>query len=262
MPATYTHAVYGEKVLSVLDESLKGLIQKYRGLYDIGLSGPDILFFHKPFTSNEIRTLGNQMHEVPAREFFMRARTVILKSKNPEASLVYILGFINHFVLDSECHPIVNKTVRESEVSHAELESELDAMLMRKNGLDPIRTRVGEHIHCNKDYAEIIAPFFEVDSSSVIESLKTMKLILNACVAPQEWKRKLVFWIMKKVGAYDHYHGLVFNREAREDTKKVVEELVHHFDDVVSVSVSLIEEYKSSLMTASVLDKRYDRNYE
>ena len=47
MPATYTHAVFGQKVLMALDPALRERIEKHRDLYDIGLHGPDILFFYQ-----------------------------------------------------------------------------------------------------------------------------------------------------------------------------------------------------------------------
>ena len=262
MPATYTHAIYGEQVYLKLEDKTKQLIDKYRELYDIGLSGPDILFFYRFYKKNLVSEIGFGMHLLPARDFFTQARLIIQQSPNPEAALVYILGFINHFVLDSECHPVINQIVKEKGVNHSELESEWDASIMRMKSLDPIRTRVCDHIHCRKEYAEIIAPFFKVEANDLLESLRTMKLILNACVAPQNWYRNFVFWAMKKTGAYEKYYGLVFNREAREDLKEVIEGLQFSMENVVSVSVQLIEEYISTLTTTKALHERYDLNYE
>lgn len=262
MPATYTHGVYGEKVLEALDEKTQELIQKHRGLYDIGLSGPDILFFFRPFGSHPVQMIGYDLHEVPARDFFMNAREVILKSKDSEAALVYILGFVNHFVLDSECHPLVNKTTSEMDVSHSELESEFDAMLMREKGLDPVRTSVCAHMIPKKEYAKVIAPFFEIEPKEVHESLVTLRWLLNFFVAPSEMKRKFIYAVMKKVGAYDHYQGLIFNREAREDTKEVCQQLRKGFDYAIETSVRFIDEYQRTLTTGEALDERYDRNFE
>ena len=262
MPATYAHGIFGENVLNTLDERTRGLIQKYRNLYDIGCSGPDILFFYRPLKSNPIRQLGNAMHNVPARDFFMKARTLIRTSSDPEAALVYVLGFINHFVLDSECHPMVGKAVLETGVTHSEIESELDALLMREDGLDPIRTRACDRIVFTAKDCEIIAPFFGLTSSEIKESINTMKLFLNFFVAPSEVKRKLIFWAMKKVNMYDHYHGLVFNREVNPVSAPTCAWLREHMDIAIEASVRMINEYQRTLITTEELDERYDRTYD
>ena len=262
MPATYAHGVYGKNVLNVLDEKTKALIQKYRNLYDIGCSGPDILFFYRPLKFNAIRKLGDDIHHVPARDFFMRARTLIRTSSNPDAALVYVLGFINHFVLDSECHPKVSQDERDTGVTHSEIESELDALLMREDGLDPIRTRACDHIVFNHQDCKIIAPFFGLTPNEIKESMNTMKLFLNFFVAPSEIKRKFIFGVMKKVNMYDHYHGLIFNREVNPISAPTCAWLREHMDLAVEASVRLINEYQKTLETEEILDERYDRTYE
>lgn len=262
MPATYTHGVYGKKVLDVLDDSTRALIEKYRSLYDIGLSGPDILFFYKPLKSNPIKRIGYDMHDKPARGFFMKARKLIQESSDPEAALVYVLGFINHFVLDSTCHPMVNLAEKTTGVSHTEIESELDAYVMRENGLDHIRTSPCGHILTEKKDARIIAPFFGISEKEVSEALKTLKLFLGVFVAPSELKRKLIFFVMKKTDMYEHYHGLVFNREANEKSLETVKQLRESMNDAVDASVRLISEYVRTLQSDEVLDERYDCNYD
>ena len=54
MPAAYAHYTFGEKVLEHLDDDLKGLLSKHRDIFNIGLHGPDILFYYKPLSSNHV----------------------------------------------------------------------------------------------------------------------------------------------------------------------------------------------------------------
>ncbi|MBQ4342470.1 MAG: zinc dependent phospholipase C family protein [Erysipelotrichaceae bacterium] len=262
MPATYTHGVYGKKVLEALDEQTRELIKKHRSLYDIGLSGPDILFFYQPLKSNDIKKIGYDMHDVAAREFFMKARRLIQESEDPEAALVYVLGFINHFVLDSECHPLVNEAEKQTGVTHTEIESELDAFLMREDGLDPVRTSVCDHIQVRKRDAQIIAPFFGVSEKEIREALRTLRLFLNIFVAPSEVKRKFIFFVMRKTHMYDHYHGLVFNREPNRKSYETVKQLMESMNHAIEASVMLINEYQRTLFTNQMLNVRYDRNFD
>ena len=57
MPAGYTHYVFGEQVLSQLDENIKKRIMPYIDLYHIGIHGPDILFYYDVYKKNPVKSL-------------------------------------------------------------------------------------------------------------------------------------------------------------------------------------------------------------
>ena len=105
MPSTYAHRRFGADVLVQLPRELREKITPYRPLYDMGLHGPDLMFYYRALQSNPVNRLGNAMHEQPGRVFFTRARGVVNKAKNRDAALAYVLGFLCHFALDSTCHP-------------------------------------------------------------------------------------------------------------------------------------------------------------
>lgn len=44
-------------------------------------------------------------------------------------ALAYILGFINHFILDSTCHGYINKTMQDKNIGHFEIERDLNSVL-------------------------------------------------------------------------------------------------------------------------------------
>ena len=77
MPATYTHAVYGRQVLDQLEPALRERIISHLDCYNIGLHGPDLLFFYKPLSQAPIKKQGYAMHHEPGRPFFEHARTLI-----------------------------------------------------------------------------------------------------------------------------------------------------------------------------------------
>lgn len=138
MPSTYAHRRFGADVLVQLPRELREKITPYRPLYDMGLHGPDLMFYYRALQSNPVNRLGNAMHEQPGRVFFTRARGVVNTARNKNAALAYALGFVCHFALDSTCHPYVERYTRESGVSHCEIETEFDNQLMREDGLDPM----------------------------------------------------------------------------------------------------------------------------
>ena len=104
MPTTYTHYKFGREVIDALPELLRKTVESGRELFDIGLHGPDILFYyHAPF-KNRISGIGYQMHDRSADEFFERAAAWIRGTGGKGEAAAYIYGFICHFALDSECH--------------------------------------------------------------------------------------------------------------------------------------------------------------
>lgn len=262
MPATYTHAVYGQMVLDQLPASCRQWIKAHRDCYDIGLSGPDILFFYRPLLQNPVKALGYEMHKKPARPFFEQARERIWESEAPKAAFAYILGFLNHFVLDSQCHPLINRTVELGSISHSHLESELDAVLMRERRLDPSRTPVTGHLRPSQANAKVIAPFFSAKPEQVREALFTMKHTLNLFVAPGALKKSLVTGGLRLAGLYDSLGGLMIRRQADPACVSVCRTLREQMEEAVPVSCRLIQEFVASMLTGVPLDERYDRTYE
>ena len=87
----------------------KQIIEKYKELYDIGLHGPDILFYYKPLFANPVNQVGYAMHDRPGIEFFRQASLVMQKAENKEACEAYIYGFCCHFALDVSCHGYIDE---------------------------------------------------------------------------------------------------------------------------------------------------------
>ena len=93
MPSTYAHRRFGTNVLEHLPDELRAQLEQNRELYDIGLHGPDLLFYYHAAKSNPVGALGNAMHEEPGRVFFDRARRVVHCEADRDAALAYALGF-------------------------------------------------------------------------------------------------------------------------------------------------------------------------
>lgn len=149
MPQTYAHQRFGDLVYDQLPEEIRAVIDDNRTFYDIGLQGPDILFYYHPLWENPVATLGAEMHHWSGRTYFARAvmaltgmdplgtsepgsemgegdslsqgtaaqTTRIYTSLSAEeahgddadAALVYLYGCLCHYALDSSCHPYINQ---------------------------------------------------------------------------------------------------------------------------------------------------------
>mgnify|MGYP000896564501 CR=1 FL=1 len=114
MPTTYTHYAYGQDVFKKLPEQIQKSIEPYMDYYNIGVHGPDILFYYHSYHKNSVNQYGIKVHHEPAREFFKRAFKVFQVQKNKRAACAYLAGFMTHFILDSTCHPYVRKRIKET----------------------------------------------------------------------------------------------------------------------------------------------------
>lgn len=75
MPTTYAHYKFGKEVMSALPRPLQNAIENNRELFDIGLHGPDILFYYRAAVKNRVSGQGYELHEKMADEFLnMRCR--------------------------------------------------------------------------------------------------------------------------------------------------------------------------------------------
>ena len=56
MPAVYAHRRFGEKVLAACqNDEARTAIETYQDLFNIGLQGPDILFYYDPLRQTPTR---------------------------------------------------------------------------------------------------------------------------------------------------------------------------------------------------------------
>ena len=101
MPAIYAHYLFGKKVYQRLPQPEKEVIRKGKDAFLIGLHGPDLLFYYRPFGKNRINRQGTRMHQELAAGFFDKGKREYEKDQNPVLR-AYLYGFLCHFILDSE----------------------------------------------------------------------------------------------------------------------------------------------------------------
>ena len=160
MPSTYAHYRMGQEVAEKLPEQIRKIVNQNKQLYDIGLHGPDILFYYHPLTLNRVNEIGYEMHKHSGKEFFEAAAEAIKKNPDDGQYQAYVYGFICHFALDATCHGYIDDKIAESGISHTEIEVEFDRSLMIADGKNPITNRLTDHIIPSETNAEIISPFF------------------------------------------------------------------------------------------------------
>lgn len=261
MPAAYAHYRFGKDVLDCLPNIYKKSIEKYRELYDIGLHGPDILFYYKPLSSNPINKSGNAMHDKPASIFFSKMADIYKETSDTEALAAYLYGFICHFALDSTCHPYVEKMVQTSKLSHTEIETELERFFMLKDNVNPMAYIPIQHIHPGDFNSRVIAPCFDLSSQEIRSSLKGMITSHKLLHAPGSLKRSLLYTGLKITGNYDYMQGLIMKPEANPSCEGFCQLLNNLYTEAITVAASLIQQYHNVLLEKSDLASRFDATF-
>ncbi len=129
MPAVAAHYMFGQEVLRLLPLSIRDFIEEYKPAFDLGLQGPDLLFYYKVWKKNEVVDMGHELHRQKAGDFISKALENIRHSRKQHEAEAYLLGFACHFVLDSTFHGRISELAPE-EREHRLLEAELDRQVM------------------------------------------------------------------------------------------------------------------------------------
>ena len=197
MPTTYSHYAFGQDVFTLLKPGTQREILPYMDLYHLGVHGPDILFYYHVVKKNTINQYGVKVHHEPARDFFEHALKVYKAHGDKRKARAYLAGFMTHFILDSTCHPYIRKRIRQTGISHTEIETGLDMILMRKNGLNPASYKPACHMRGRWDYARVIAPYFCKTTRQFLECILDMKLVINHIFRSHFGLKR---WVLDKVG--------------------------------------------------------------
>lgn len=183
MPAAAAHHHFGQQVFKALPADVQALLSAHKSAFDLGLQGPDLLFYYKPFLNNQIRELGVQIHWQSARGRMAEA-VARLRERPDGTALCYLLGYACHHALDSAFHGDIAR-LASSGAEHFALESELDRQVVVAHyASDPaafrrydlVRTQMPDHSWLRAVYPELTALQAEQCAHSVVRYL----FLLNA----------------------------------------------------------------------------------
>ncbi len=262
MPTTYAHYKFGKEVISALPRPLQSSIENNRELFDIGVHGPDILFYYSPLKKNAVNSQGYELHEKRADAFFQHAAEVIGAAGDPAGARAYIYGVICHFALDSECHPYIEKMIQTSGLTHSEIEMEFDRLLLKEDYINPVRYLGTKHIRPTEENGAVIAPFYEeLTAEQIVKALKGMIFYHKMLLAPGTAKRKLLFAGMKLTGNYEGMHGMVMSLEPNPQCRDYCQILKRLYAGAVPIAASLMIRYQKALFEGADLPERFGRTF-
>ena len=262
MPTTYTHDLFGKMVYHRLDSEIQEKIKKYQTTYQIGLHGPDILFYVRPFHKNRFNQMAHRLHREEAAGFFERGRELYQKTGNEEI-LVYLLGFICHFMLDSTCHPYISEYMKKTGARHDEIETEFDRALMVRTGKDPFHYQPGSVIRIEKNSVDAISEVMEgMSHKDIVRALMGTKFYTRLPICDSEKKRKVKLAVARILFMYRLADGRIIRGEPKDICLESTQHLTQLFLQTVPEAAAMINEYYKQKNGSDRLNVRFERNYK
>lgn len=251
MPSTYAHYRFGQEVFQKLPADIQKKIAPCMDLFNVGLHGPDLLFYYKPLAPNPVNRIGHGDHKKSGREFFEPAGRVLKNKQFSDAHFAYLCGFLCHFALDRECHGYIGNRMKETGISHAEIEVEFDRSLLVQDGhkgCSPVHQILTKHIHPSMENAKVIRDFFpETTDAQIFKCLKSMIFYCNLFVAPGKIKRGVLLNGMKLAGIYKEMHGQIMNYEPDPACAESCQKLISLYEKAVGNAVTFIRELRDNV---------------
>jgi len=193
MPSHYAHYRFGVKALELLPPEAKRAVRRFRSLYDVGLHGPDIFFYHNLFLPDKYGALSRELHQQTGEDFFTPV-CKHLRLEPSEAATAYLWGLLTHYCLDSTMHPLVLEETAPGNVGHAELETEFDRFLLKTDGKpQPNTFDCSPHIRLTDGECETVSQFYgNISPLAVKHSVKSMATALKLLAMPNGNFRRTV----------------------------------------------------------------------
>ncbi len=248
MPASYAHYRFGQQVFKQLPVELQQQISPYMDLYQIGLHGPDLLFYYHPLIPNFVNRTGYGMHKKAALDFFTHAGRVLRDCDCRDAHLAYLYGFICHFALDRACHGYIRDYIAASHVSHTEIETEFDRMLMVHDGKNPLTHRLLRHIKPTPESARVISHFFDgIGEAQILKACRSFIFYSDLLIAPYKPKRYFLYTLFAICGLYKKGKGLMVNLTPDPKCSASSRQLASLYHNAIPDAVSLIRQFPANL---------------
>lgn len=208
MPGFTTHYLFGVNNCRRLKNkqcchTLLQSIDSYKTVFQLGLQGPDIFFYHLASQLKKVRP-GSIAHTRWTGEFLkclIEAERLFTKTEERQMAQAYAAGFIGHYVLDTQMHPYVYDRTGVGDVlkkkgyaDHIALESDIDAaLLMRYTGCLPSAFPYGKTIAFGKKTRAVIAKILFDTYDSVFEELALSKGFFSRAIRSMQIGTRLTY---------------------------------------------------------------------
>lgn len=266
MPDFYAHYVHGQRVFSLLPEETADAISN-KNLYNLGLQGPDFLYFHKPFkkNGNEVLQLATDIHNKNCTDVLDAVLNKIKIEPNTD-EFSYMMGFVGHFGLDSCCHPYVNAMVTDMHRDHAEIEMEFEKFLLEKANLPPLRYKAHEYIDISEAEAEAVTNIYRcllpsIRAEDILRSFRTFKMGKHFFYSPTRFSQCLKLILIRFFGMYNFLQGHIIRSADHPKSKISNEKLFLLYNNSIEITAELMDNFYKNLTENKPLLDRFGYNF-
>lgn len=265
MPTTYAHYRFGKSVLKKLTAEQQVCIQRNRTLYDLGLHGPDLLFYYKALKKHPVNQRGFAVHGRTGAEVFTQGAEVLnaLTGRQKDAAKAYLYGYLCHFALDSNCHPYVEEMTRTVGLTHGKIEAEFDRFLMEKDGLDPLRIRPTGHLAIwslrkRMEYARCIALFFPgITAVQIEKAIRSIRFYCDLLGLRGPRARRILKRLMGWLHCSENMQDLVILPKKEEKCRVLNYQLTLLYRKAIGDAAALAANLDACMEGKEELDKRF-----
>jgi hypothetical protein len=250
MPSIIAHYRFGQDIIERLNPDIGTVINNYKQEYNIGLQGPDIFYYYKPFKENEIYDFGVKCHSNSATKMF----GPMIAQKQENAALSYLLGLICHYTLDRCCHPYIYANSHNIS-EHLVMESVYDRYVMQCYKIIDSQYKYIEA--AGADYWALASLWYNITDMTVKKSIVSMrnysrllghKIILRICET-----------VLKKEGVFD---SMVVPKKVNQSYAVHNLALDSLYEAALNEGRRIITETVNTMGTEDVCIKNYILNYE
>lgn len=252
MPSSYAHYRFGVQLLPTLPPEIREIISRHRGLYDVGLHGPDIFLYYNPAMKTKVGGLSREIHSQSGAVFFSR----LCQARLSEPAMAYLYGLLAHYSLDALCHPFVYCCTQEGSAEHMELESEFDRYLLDKDGKRPPHIQdCGRHIRLAEEECAVAAGFYpDVTAKEISRCVGNMALSLRLLASPRPLFRKAMTAVL---GLTPQYSQLLIPENPDPNCARWDGELERLYQQALELYPRLLEQITALLARGEELGQEF-----
>lgn len=212
MPYNFTHALVGLSAIDQTSEPAAALVRANMREFLIGTMGPDPYFgdsMPKPLFRPCRVDLAEKLHTLDARVLFAALLPLARKSKPKQA---YILGFLCHFLLDTNAHPYIE--ARFAGKAHTPAEIQMDLMMTARLSFPgvpdrPRRFYRTKHLkELDELHAELCLALFSMQTRGVFTRGFRKWILINALTYDPTNRKRAFFG---KLERFFHAPGKITN---------------------------------------------------
>lgn len=259
MPFVYTHFRFGIKCLEKLPSDLVSIIKENIDSYIYGCQGPDIFYYYNLLKDNDVKKYGEKLHEQSMKQTLSQFNLKLQKSKERDALLSYILGYISHFVLDSYCNSYIYKAEKEKSISKRIIINELDKYYYYKDKINISKFNLSNYFKPSKKLVSNIGylynNFNENTYKKIIYDFKTKLFLLNE---NNDYKKDILSYFYKLSGNNEYASYL------KDDISKECLPFSIRCDKYFEIAVyhyqKLVLNYIESIIKNTELDQYFKHN--